>query len=127
MNSEGKNIVSFLEQYIIELLDLELKPGEIKLLYGGIRHIKKRRWACYYNYKDKIPEIIKTPDYVGTHPKYFNSVEYIKKVGDNILVAIRLDDINGLCVVTMYDVTDSKITTMLKHGRIKKLNQQFCI
>ena len=123
MNPEGKNIVGFLEQYIIELLDLELKPGEIKLLHGGIKHIKKRRLDCYNNYKDKIPEIIKIPDYVGTHPKYLNSVEFIKNIDENILVAIRLDDIEGLCVATMYDVTDSKIVVMLKYGRIKKIDR----
>ena len=49
--------------------------------------------------------------------------EFIKKIDENILVAIRLDDIEGLCVATMYDVTDSKIVIMLKYGRIKKIDR----
>jgi hypothetical protein len=122
MNSSDENVVGFLELHIIKLLNLELEPGEIRLLHGGIKHIKDRRLDCYNKYKDKIPEIIKNPDYIGTHPKYLNSVEFIKKVGDNILVVIGQNYTKNLCVITMYDVTDSKIVTMLKYGRIKKLN-----
>jgi len=121
MNSEDKNIVGFLELHIIKLLNLDLEPGEIKLYSGGIKHIKKRRLDCYNNYKDKIPEIIKTPDYVGSHPKYRNSVDFIKRIDDNILVVIGQNYAKNLCVITMYDITDSKITSMLKCGRIKKI------
>ncbi len=123
MNSNRKNIVGYLKSDIIKLLNLEISPGEIKLFYGGIKHIKNRRLDCFKNYKDKIPEIIRTPDYVGTHPKYLNSVEYIKKMNTNILVAVRSDEFRGLYVATMYDITDSKIIKMLKYGRIKKADK----
>jgi hypothetical protein len=122
-NSSNKNIVGFLKQEIIDLLSIELKAGDIRLFPGSVKHIKKRRLNCYKRHKNKIPEIINTPDYVGTSPKYPNSVKFIKKYNDNILVAIRLENLKGLCVVTMYDVTESKIVNMLKHNRIKELKK----
>jgi len=111
-------VVGFLEQNIIDILGVDLKPGVIKLLPGGIKHIRKKRLTYFEDYINKVPEIIKTPDYVGTNPKYANSVEYVKKYTDNILVAVRLECFTTLCVVTLYDITDSKIATMIEHGRI---------
>jgi len=114
-------VVGFLEQKIIDILGVDLKPGVIKLLPGGIKHIRKKRLEYFEDYINKVPEIIKEPDYVGTNPKYTNSVEYVKKYEKNILVAVRLEYSSTLCVVTLYDVTDSKITTMVEHGRIIEL------
>ena len=113
--------VGYLERKIIDILDIDLKPGEIKLLPGGIKHICRKRLDCFNKYFSRIPEIIKSPDYVGVNPKYQNSIEYIKEFTDNILVAIRLQDSGSFSVVTMFYVTDSKISSMLRYGRIKKL------
>lgn len=115
-----KTTVGFLTQKIILLLDLKLEPGDIKLLPGDVQHIKEKRLDCFNNHKDKIPKIIEDPDYVGTNPKYPNSVEYVKKFEYYILVAVILRRKKDLCVITMFDVTDSKINTMLKYGRIKR-------
>jgi hypothetical protein len=111
-------IVGFLKQEIIDLLGLELVCGDIKIYPGDINHIIERRQDCYNINKDRIPEILEYPDYVGEHPKYENSVEFIKQYEENILVAVRLENPRGLCVVTMYDVTYSKILSMLRYGRI---------
>jgi hypothetical protein len=124
LNSNNKNLVGYLKQEIIDLLKIELKAGDVRLFSGSMKHIRNRRVNCYKRYKNKIPEIIRTPDYVGTSPKYPNSMEFIKKYDANILVAIRLENLKGLCVVTMYDVTESKIANMLKHNRIKKLKNK---
>jgi hypothetical protein len=109
--------VGYLKQEIIDLLGVKLNPGEIKLLPGGVKHIRKRRKELLNGYMSKIPKIIKEPNYVGTNPKYQNSVEFIK----NILVAVRLNDCGNLCVATMFDVTESKVTKMLEYGRIFKI------
>ena len=114
--------VGYLEKSIIDLLSVELNPGEIKLLPGGIKHIRKKRPDCFDKYLGKISSIISKPDYIGSNPKYLNSIEYIKKIEENILVAVRLDNKKCiLCVATMYQVTDSKINRMLKKNRIIKL------
>jgi len=57
--------VEYLKKSIIDLLGVKLKPGEIKLLPGGIKHIRKKRKKCFNNYFNKIPNIIKNPDYIG--------------------------------------------------------------
>ena len=113
--------VGYLKKEIIDLLKINLKPGEIKLLSGGIKHIRKRRINCFNRYINKIPDIIKSPDYVGTNPKYLKSVEYIKKIDKNILVAVRLSPYGGLSVATMYEITESKILSMLSYDRIIKM------
>ena len=116
--------VGYLKKEIIDLLKINLKPGEIKLLSGGIKHIRKRRTNCFNSYINKIPDIIKSPDYIGTNPKYLKSVEYIKKIDKNILVAVRLSHyggLRGLSVATMYEITESKILSMLSYDRIIKM------
>ena len=113
--------VGYLKKEIIDLLKINLKPGEIKLLSGGIKHIRKRRTNCFNSYINKIPDIIKSPDYIGTNPKYLKSVEYIKKIDKNILVAVRLSPYGCLSVATMYEITESKILSMLSYGRIIKM------
>ena len=47
--------VGYLEKSIIDLINVELNPGEIKHLPGGIKHIKKKRPDCEKEYV--LPEI----------------------------------------------------------------------
>ena len=73
-------------------------------------------------YIDYIPDIIKSPDYIGINPNEngTESIELIKRYKDNILVGIKLDEENGyLYVSTMHDVQESKISRRLHSGRIK--------
>ena len=118
MNSNFVLRVGYLKKDVINLLKLDFKPGEIVLLPGGIKHIRKKRKQFYLGYITKIPEIIDKPDYVGTNPKYSNSIEFIKKINTYVLVAIRPNNKGVLNVVTMFEVTDSKVSKMLKYSRI---------
>ena len=114
--------VGYLEKSIIDLINVELNPGEIKHLPGGIKHIKKKRPDCFDKYLSEIPSIISKPDYIGSNPKYPNSIEYIKKIEENVLVAVRLNSKKSiLCITTMYPVTNSKIKRMVSKNRIIKL------
>ena len=114
--------VGYLEKNIIDLINVELSPGEIKLLPGGIKHIRKKRLDCFNKYLSEIPSIISKPDYIGSNPKYPNSIEYIKKIEENVLVAVRLDNKKSiLCIATMYPITNSKIKRMVIKNRIIKL------
>ena len=114
--------VGYLKKNIIDLINVELNPGEIKLLPGGIKHIKKKRPDCFNKYLSEIPSIISKPDYIDSNPKYPNSIEYIKKIEENVLIAVRLDSKKSiLCIATMYPVTNSKIKRMVSKNRIIKL------
>lgn len=112
--------VGYLKKDIIKKLKINLNPGEIYLLPGGVKHIEKKRKDFFQENMNDLPRIIKVPDYIGTNPKYENSVEFIKKLKRNILVAIRSNGYGTLSVVTMYEITDAKVNRMLKHKRIFK-------
>jgi len=114
--------VGLLKQKVIDILSVNLLPAEIFLLWGGIKHIKNKRLVCFKNHLNDIPEIIKNPEYVGTNPKYPDSVEFLKEIrGINILVAVTQNSQKILQISTMYDVTPSKLANMLSYNRIKKL------
>jgi hypothetical protein len=110
--------VGYLKKSIIDKLKINLNPGEIYLLQGGLKHIERKRKNFFQEYINLLPDVIKNPDYIGTNPKYKNSVEFIKKVKKNVLVAIRSNEFGTLSVVTMFEVTNAKINRMLKHNRI---------
>lgn len=67
---------------------------------------------------ERIPEIIAHPDYIGRHPNG-RSLEYIKRIDGNVLVAVRLCD--KLNVRTMFVIKDSKLKNYLNAGRAKKM------
>ena len=114
--------VGLLKQEVINTLKVNLLPAEIYLLMGGIKHIRNKRQTCFKNHLNEIPEIIKNPEYIGTNPRYPNSVEFLKEIrGINVLVAISINSQKVLQVSTMYTVTSSKLATMIEHNRMKKL------
>ncbi len=56
----------------------------------------------------KLPIIINKPDYVF-YNKNNNSLEYYKKLSDNVCVAVRVNNGNVLKVKSWYPVTKTKI------------------
>ena len=55
---------------------------------------------------------------MGLHPNG-KSLEYVKKIDGNVLVAVRLGD--NLDVRTMYVVKESKLQNYINSGRTKKM------
>ncbi len=61
-----------------------------------------------------IPTIIESPDYIGIKNKdNKQSLQFIKKLNNGFLVAIRLNDKGRLSFRTAYSVTDSQIKDYL--------------
>lgn len=97
---------------------------------GVIKHIKKRHKSgesalSPQVISDIIPtieKIILKPDYIGKHPsKIGTSMELVKRIDDNILVALEVDlDCEYIYVSSMYPVTEGKIKTRLNSGRFIK-------
>ena len=114
-----------LSQQVIDLLGLSEKPKNIKIAYDRIAHCNKnikdfKNIQSYYKSMELIPEIIKSPDYVGFNSNN-NSIEYIKKIDDITLVAIRLKTNGDLFLRSIYPISESKLNHGILLNRIKKL------
>lgn len=106
---------------IIKSFGLDYEAGkEIYLSHKRRRHMRKHRdeFSDFDNVFSRIDEIIGDPDFVGLHPDG-QSLQYIKKIDGNVLVAVRLG--NDLDVRTMYVIRESKLQNYLNSGRIKKM------
>ena len=113
--------VGQLTKKIIEEFGLSLKEGtEILLSPKRKKHMEKHRdeFSDFDGTFERIDEIIQNPDYVGQHPNG-QSLEYIKEIDGNVLVAVRLSD--KLTVRTMYVIKDTKLENYVKAGRTKKM------
>ncbi|MCJ7691135.1 MAG: hypothetical protein MUO60_17725 [Clostridiaceae bacterium] len=119
--SNKEQLVGTLRQDIIDLLELELPPGDILMNPGAIKHIKKRHINIFNLYFQSIPDIISNPDYVGINPTEPNSVELVKVFSDNILVAVKLDPSGNLCFSSIYDIKPGKLRNRLASGRLKEI------
>ena len=101
------------------LLNLNLPCSDIFQSDGLKKHIAKRH-PQHISYIKNITEIISSPDYIGTNPREQNSIEFIKRYSENILVAVKLDSKdNYLYVASLYNISDSKL--------IRRLNSKRCI
>ena len=90
---------------------------------GLIKHIEKRHPDCL-SYLDCITDIINHPDYIGTNPnETVPSLEFVKKLDDNILVGIKLDiKDNYLYIATLHTITTSKLEHRVASGRLKAVD-----
>lgn len=106
-----------------EILGISLEELEIYQSKGLKAHMIKRKHFTCLKYIDRIPDIISNPDYIGVNPNEGgDSVEFIKKYDDNVLLGIKLDaSENYYYVSTMFDIQEAKITRRLHSGRIKEI------
>ena len=126
---ENKQVLKIgeLKQDIINILDLQINPRSIKFGYDRIEHCKRhlndfKNIHSYNKSIEHIPEIINTPDYVGFNIKN-NSIEYIKKIDDLTLVAVRLKQKDDLFLRSIYPITESKLKKGINLDRIKKVKR----
>ena len=87
-------IVGHLTPKVIKAFNLDYKPGEdITLSAQRKKHMEKHRqeFSDFDAIYERIPEIIAHPDYIGRHPDG-QSLEYIKRIDGNVLVAVTLCD-----------------------------------
>ena len=116
--------VGYLTPKVIKAFDLDYKPGEeITLSAQRKKHMEKHRqeFSDFDATYERIPEIIAHPDYIGRHPNG-QSLEYIKRIDGNVLVAVRLCD--KLNVRTMFVIKDSKLKNYLNAGNTDKSQKE---
>lgn len=108
-------------------------PGDVYIAPGAIKHIKKRHAGGHdslskrviENILPTIEEVISNPDYVGSHPnKIGTSIEFVKKLDENILVAVDADiNSNYIYVASLYPISESKLNNRVSSGRLVQLNK----
>ena len=97
----------------------EIPCGPILQAAGLEVHIKKHH-PDIVDFISLIPQIIKTPDYIGHNPKEPFSIELVKKVSQNLMVCVKLDrEKDYLYVASLYSITDGKLENRVKSGRLK--------
>lgn len=106
-----------------DILGIDIDEFDIYRSKGLPAHMIKSGHGKCLKYIDYIPDIIKSPDYIGINPNEsrINSIELIKRYGDNVMIGIKLDaDHDYLYVSTMHDIQEKKIERRLFSGRIKE-------
>ena len=110
--------VGILKDEYLKYLDIILEDHSIYAHSGTFKHIKKRH-PDIEDAEEKIKAVLSSPDYIGTHPKETNSIEYIKLIEKNYLVAVKFDvRDNRLIVATLYGITEAKLKKHLETNRI---------
>ena len=110
-------------QLFNDMLNINIKHDVIYRSKGLPSHMLKSRHEKCLKYIDYIPEIIENPDYIGINPnEKGQTIELVKRYGDNVLIGIKVDKNNDyLYVSTMYDISESKLQRRLYSGRLKEL------
>ena len=109
-----------------KILNISLDEQDILADMVGLKKHVERRHPEQLEYLDKLPEIIRNPDYIGSNPreKFGESFELIKLYSDNIMIGIKFDHVNKyLYVATLHEVSDYKISNRVNSGRIKPLSK----
>ncbi len=102
-------------------------PGEVYAAPGLIKHIQKHKKefseAISKDLLGTMKSILNNPDYVGCDPSQKGtSLELIKIIDDNILIALKFDiNDNYIFVASLYPVTKAKIDNRIYSNRIVKL------
>lgn len=107
---------------IKQKLNIKTDVEKIIISNGLKSHMLKSKHDKAVKYISEIENIITNPDYIGVNPREKGtSLEYLKVFDDNILLAVKLDiKRNYFYTASMYEVTEAKLKSMLRSGRIKK-------
>ena len=118
MDSKKLIFVSELNENICTLLNLPLKTIKVYRSKGLLSHLLKRKHFIAIKYLDFLEDILQNPDYIGS---FENQIELVKQFKDNIFVSIKLDEKKEIFYIsTIFDVSNAKIQSYCKTGRLKK-------
>ena len=119
---KSKNIkIGELNQEVIDLLHLDLKPQNINIWSTRIsEHCEKHKNeysspTAYNQAVTYIPSIISNPDYVGLHKN--GNIQYVKKLDDITLIGIKvIQGEGGLLFRTIFPISETKLKNYIKSG-----------
>ncbi len=114
-------VIGKLSEEVIVKYKLQEFAGKIVVIYSDIYiydHVEKHRnefvsEKSYQKALAEIDSIIKNPD--GVNVDYKKSrIEFVKKLDDNVLVAVRISDKKTMKVKLMYPISKEKYQKKLK-------------
>ena len=117
----SSQLVGVIPKQIPVHYSLECSSYEVYMPPGVLKHLKKQgHWNDFMTHHQDLPNMISNPDYAGQNPKEPKSVELYKQMGDNILIAIKLNSAAEPFLGTFFVLKngESKIEGRLKSGRI---------
>lgn len=108
-----------------EFTDILLLGKDILFWKDRIKHIErhKKDFVSEEEYElcfERIPNIIKHPEYISVHPNK-ESISFICKFTDNIAVAVRVSMDGRLAFRTMYPLRETQLQNYIKQGRAWKV------
>jgi len=116
--------IAFFKEKCPEVFD-RIKSYAIFIWRERLEHIKKHSYdALGLSVKemvDLLPSIIETPDYLGYRTKD-NSIQFIKAINGNLLVAVRADSNGRLNFRTMYTITDGQLEDYVRKNHAWKFS-----
>ncbi|MCQ2968870.1 MAG: hypothetical protein MJ191_01885 [Clostridium sp.] len=116
--------VGYLKRRIANMIGIDF-TGIIYASPGVLKHINKRH-GKQFNTKSNdtiimwMKDIIKNPDYIGvyTNKRGQTAVQIIKRMYRSILIGIQIDREKNIYVATMYPISEEKINSKLKSGKL---------
>ena len=116
--------IGMVSQKFNDILNINLPIRKIYRSKGLPAHLVKQKHFDCLKHIDDIPDMIKSPDYIGINPnENGDTIELIKVFDKNILVGIKFDcNENYFYVSTMYSLQESKLDRRLYSGRVKKIS-----
>lgn len=111
---------------VIDKLNLNCSPRNILLTAERIYHCENHKHqykddASYNNSMSMIPEIIKHPDYIGFNEPN-NGIQYVKKLDDATLVAVRISNKGALRLRTVFPLTDFDLNKKINNKKLIPYN-----
>lgn len=102
------------------LTESPIAMWEDRLAYTEKHSPQFRTRAEFEEAIKNIPIIVSEPDYVGIHPSG-DSIQFIKKIGDLLLVAVRISQHGKLSYRTMYPITHGQLLDYIRKNRAWKV------
>jgi len=123
--------IGVLSKEIIDLLNLNRDPCDIILWEDRFKYIQKHKgdfkseidFECHVA---AIPEVIENPDYIGVHP-HKNSLEFIKRIDELLIVVVRIKQQGDLAFRTMYPLSQKQLQEYLKRGTVVEFKKRLTL
>lgn len=115
--------IGSIKSNVIQALGLTVTDNTpIYLGPSNIQHMIQRHPADYQKYGQYIPDILASPDYVGTNPSD-GSIEYVKKFlvdGKYVKVAVRISGSGKYFARSLYVLNSNRVQNFIAKGTLKQ-------